>query len=90
MVRRFQAVPTSASSRAIHGEHWGTTDQLLAVVIDLLNVGNWQRQGNKNAPKPKRFPRPWERTRSRRFGSGAIPISRFNDWWDSKRKKKRG
>lgn len=90
MVRRFQAVPTTATSRAIHGEHWTTTDQLLAAVADLLQVGNWQRQNKRSAPRPKPLQRPWEKSKARSFGSGAIPISAFNDWWDSKRKKKRG
>lgn len=90
MVRRFQAVPTTATSRSIHGERWSVTDQLLAAVVDLLQVGNWQRQKSKSAPRPKPLQRPWEKAKTRSFGSGAIPISQFADWWDSKRKKKRG
>lgn len=92
MVRRFQGDPTTATSRAIHGEHWKVTDQLLASVIDLLQVGNWQRAGKKSAPKPRPIPRPWEKPKARKLGSDAIPISKFNDWWDrvARKRKKRG
>lgn len=89
MVRRFQADPSTATSRAIHGEHWSVTDQLLAAVVDLLQAGNWQRAGKKSAPKPKPLRRPWERPKGRKLGASPIPISKFNDWWDSKRKKRR-
>lgn len=89
MVRRFQALPSTATSRAIHGEHWSVTDQLLAAVTDLLQVGNWQRQNKKSAPKPKPLTRPWEKPKGRRFGANPIPIHKFNDWWDSKAKKKK-
>jgi hypothetical protein len=52
---------TSAYFRAVHGElaDWDLQAQLTAQVIDLLQSGNWQRAGKKNAPKPKPFPRPW-------------------------------
>ena len=35
---------------------WGTTEHLLAVVIDVLQGANWQRTGKGQRPKP--FPRP--------------------------------
>lgn len=63
------------------------TDQLLAALVDLLQVGNWQRAGRKHAPKPKRLPRPWEKSKGKQLGSAPIPVSKFNDWWDSKRKR---
>ena len=56
---------------------------LLAHVGDLLAVGNWQRAGNKNAPRPKPIQRPGVETGARSFGSDPIPISEFNDWWES-------
>lgn len=89
MVRRFQQDPASATSKDIHGEHWKITDQLLAVIVDLLQVGNWQRARKKSAPKPKRLPRPWERPKGRQLGSKPIPISAFDGWWEGKRKKRR-
>ncbi len=92
MVRAFQRDPSTATSRAVHGEHWSITDQLLAAIVDILQFGNWQRAGKKHAPKPKRLPRPWEKARGRQLGSKPIPISKFDAWWESKRKskKKRG
>lgn len=87
MVRRFQRDPETATARAMHGEHWSVTDQLLAVIADLLQVGNWQRAGKKSAPKPKPIQRPWERPKNHRLGSKPIPISKFSDWWESKRKR---
>lgn len=82
MVRRFQSIPTTATSRAIHGEYWSTTDQLLASVVDLLQVGNWQRAGKKNSPKPKRLKRPWERSAGHHLGAEPIPLNEFSDWWE--------
>lgn len=64
------------------------TDQLLAAVVDLLQVSNWQRAGKKHAPKPKRLRRPWEKPKGRQLGAKPIPISKFDAWWDSKRKKR--
>lgn len=90
MVRGFQADAASATSRAMHGEHWTLTEQLLAALFDLLNFGNWQRAGKKHAPKPKRLTRPWEKPKNQRFGSKPIPISEFDDWWDSQGEKNRG
>lgn len=88
MVRRFQADPSTATSRAIHGERWPVRDQLLAAIYDLLQVANWQRVGKRSAPKPKPLQRPWERPRGRKLGSKPVPIRAFHDWWESKRKKR--
>ena len=32
--------------------------QLLAQIVDVLAVGNWQRQGDSHAPRPEPIPRP--------------------------------
>lgn len=73
---------TSALARAVHGEaaEWTPSTYLLALIGDQLAMGNWQRAGKKNAPKPKRIPRPGEKKRERKFGHGAIPITELNDW----------
>lgn len=51
---------TSATMRAISPEAtaWSTTDYLLAGVIDVLATANWQRSGDKNAPRPIPVERP--------------------------------
>lgn len=50
----------SRVAREMHGEvaSWSTTDRILADVFDVLAVANWQRGGNKNAPRPQAYPRP--------------------------------
>ncbi|WP_425836943.1 hypothetical protein [Microbacterium sp. PA5] len=85
---RWQKTPGTATCESVQGVvHWPVTDQLLATIYDVLQHANWQRSGKKNAPKPKRLQRPWEKTAARKLGSMPIPISKFNDWWDSKRKE---
>lgn len=83
LVMRWQRTPGTALCEAVHGERWSVEGQLLAHVIDLLEVGNWQRMGKKSAPKPKKFPRPWEKSKAQRIGRDPIPWSEFDDWWDS-------
>jgi hypothetical protein len=63
---------TSAFGRSVHGEAatWDTTDYLLAVIADAVQIGNWQRTGKKrNRPQP--IPRPGQDDRHRKkFGTG--------------------
>lgn len=49
----------SALAYKLHGDYarWGTTEYLLAAVLDSLNAANWQRSG-KSSRKPKPVPRP--------------------------------
>lgn len=63
LVRHLPA--DSAVARSLHGEvaDWTVTDHLLACVIDALHVANWQRVGDKNAPRPKPLPRPGQQQR---------------------------
>lgn len=79
---------TSALSRAIGGSdaEWGLTDHLLAVAVDAIEVGNWQRasSGRKSPlPKPKPVPRPGAKREGQSFGSVPIPIKDFDAWWDA-------
>lgn len=83
-----QAEPSSALAKELHGPAWSIEAQLTAIVADHLAVANWQRAGRKSAPKPKRIPRPWEKPKSTILGKGAIPISQFTDWWDSRKSKR--
>ena len=55
--------PESALARQLHGEaaEWGSTEHLLAAVVDLLAEANWQRAGNKKVAPPKPIERPHER-----------------------------
>jgi len=64
---------TSALARAVHGEAaaWGATEHLLANVIDLLAIANWQRGGKKAGPRPKPIQRPGAR---KRIGTTVLPL----------------
>jgi hypothetical protein len=44
---------------------WDLTSYLLAGTFDALQVGNWQRAGDKKAPRPRPFPRPGVRADDR-------------------------
>lgn len=50
----------SATVRAHVGEaaEWGHVEHLLAAAVDVLQQANWQRAGNRNAPKPQPLRRP--------------------------------
>lgn len=87
--RHVQADPKSALTTELHGPTWSIEAQLMAVAVDLLGIANWQRAGRRSAPKPKRIPRPWEKPKTTALGKGAIPISEFDDWWESKSTKRR-
>lgn len=58
---------------------------LTANVVDLLAAGNWQRQGKKSAPRPKRVKRPGQDNGEKKFGRAPIPVKDFDDWWDNKK-----
>lgn len=87
LVRRWQRTPGTALCESVHGEQWGATEHLLATVLDALGIANWQRAGNRSAPRPKPVPRPGQTTPGARgLGRDAIPIDRFDAWWDRKEK----
>ena len=91
LVMRWQKTPDTATCEAVQGVvHWSVTDQLLAGVFDILQFANWQRASKKHSPKPKPLQRPWDKGNVRKLGSKPIPISAFNDWWDSKVRSRRG
>jgi len=76
---------TSAYVRSAAGEAaaWGPIEHLLAMVVDALRLANWQRGGDKFAPRPDPVPRPGVSDGGQRLGSDPIPASQFDDWWAS-------
>lgn len=88
-MRHVQSDPLSALATELHGPRWSIEAQLMAEVYDVLAAANWQRAGRKSAPKPKRLPRPWEKVKATVLGSKPIPIPAFNDWWDSRKTKRK-
>lgn len=66
------------------GYVWTTDGYMLANIYDALAGANWQRAGRSNEPPPKPIKRPNEvMDGEKSFGFEPIPLSEFNDWWDS-------
>lgn len=85
--KHWQVTPGSKLSSSIEGaEVWPREQMILADIFDSLAAANWQRQGRANAKKPEAYKRPWVKSKEKKLGSEAIPISQFNDWWDSQKK----
>lgn len=74
--------PPGSPLRRDVGDGWTVTDHLVALVADTLAVANWQRQGKRNAPRPKPLPRPGMKE-DRVYGSDPIPLSEFSEWWET-------
>lgn len=87
-IKYLQTDHTSALSRELHGPTWSVDAQINALIADALAIANWQRAGRKTAPKPKPLPRPWDKPKTTSLGKGPIPLSQFDDWWDSQAPKK--
>lgn len=70
------------------------TPMLLAQIIDELSYLRYEfavantPKGKKKPNPPLLYPRPGipDNRTTRTYGSEAIPIRDFNDWWDSKNK----
>lgn len=65
---------------------YGVTERLLTIIANALRDANWQRAQDERAPRPKLIPVPGSMERDddgEGYGSEAIPISDFADWWDS-------
>lgn len=58
---------------------WYTTAKTNSILADLFDA--FVAANTKKGHKAKEYPRP---KRKRRIGSGAIPLSKFWDWWNSK------
>jgi hypothetical protein len=77
----FYSSPGSALSRLARAETdgWGHTEELLARVLETLQDANWQRAGNRTAPRPKPLQRPGQAAPEgvQRFGGEPVTISEF-------------
>lgn len=88
LVRRWQKLPGNAVAASVHGSEVPSFEQqVIAIMADQLAVANWQRKGGKGM-KPKPLKRWWQKVKSQSFGSDPIPISKFSEWWDSKKKRR--
>jgi hypothetical protein len=65
----------SSYIRATGGDDvaWTVTEHLLAIVADAVQIGNWQRQGDKNKPRPRAIPRPGQRSSTTVHRSALTP-----------------
>lgn len=71
-----QSPATSALYRAVNPDDhaWGLTEQLLAAIFDVTQMGNWQRQGDNRAPRPKPLARPGVEPAEKKIGSSPLPM----------------
>lgn len=80
----------SAIHREAHGPKadWGNSEELSARTIEVLQWANWQRAGDKTAPKPRPLTRPGEEkaTDSTRqhFGDEPMSIAEFHRRWEER------
>lgn len=87
LIRRWQKLPGNAVAAALQGSELPSFEQqVVAIIADQLAVANWQRKGGKGA-KPKPLQRWWKKVKSQTFGSDPVPISKFSDWWESKKRR---
>lgn len=79
----------SATTRAVLGVDapWHVDTYLLAALVDLTAGANWQRAGNKRAPRPKPLPRPGDKPKGRTYGKGkSMTREDFDARWARRRK----
>ena len=76
----YHLPPESATARAIGGPSfaWTTTEHLLASVVDVLAVANWQRSGRSRGRRPQPIERPGNR-RTKRYGRAKYTIDEMRD-----------
>lgn len=79
------AARESAYVRSVAGEAaaWGPVEHLLASLVDVMQLANWQRAGDRNARRPEALQRPGVKAPGQQLGSDPIPVSQFDDWWEN-------
>lgn len=64
------------------------TNAILADLYDLLGAfvhiykQSKSRKRGGGGKKPERYPRPWLRSKTKKFGKDPIPVRRFWNWWN--------
>lgn len=88
LVRRWQKTPGNAVAAALNSgvEVPSWIEQVLALVYDALQGIAFLLKRGKGQ-RPKRLQRWWEKRKQQRFGSDPIPMSQFDDWWESTGRK---
>lgn len=78
-----ELVPLSETERWMMGDF---NANLLADLFDAMTHGFAALAAKGSGRSPKRvkpYPRPWAKPKTRHIGKGAIPISKFERWWNS-------
>lgn len=80
---------TSALARSVHGDdaEWGLTEHLLAALVDLGAVANWQRT-SRPGHRPRPLPRPGVAAPDdqRRIGTAHLSIDEARARFDHPRR----
>lgn len=77
--------PDTAINREVYGAwgQWTVLHELLALAVDVLQIGNWQRGGGRGS-RPRRLTRPrppGERDpNTTRYGSDPLPLDAMDEW----------
>jgi hypothetical protein len=61
---------------------WTLETQLLALIADVLQIGNWQRGGGQSK-RPVQLPRPGVQApeKASTWGDDALTVEAFDEWW---------
>lgn len=81
-----------------HMRQWSTqlrTNAMLADLYDAISALRYTvaaSRSKKKIKRPKPYPRPWAKEKTRKFGKDPIPVKDFWNWWDKQLKEaaKRG
>lgn len=79
----------SALFRQRYGDEalWGTTEQLLAALVDVQRLALWlkTKDGADGRNQPRPLPRPGQApdSDSEHLGSDAIPVDDWDAWWNA-------
>jgi hypothetical protein len=83
LLRRWQKTPANAVAASLSGaEVPSWSEQVLATLVDQLQAVNFNLRRGKGQ-RPKRMQRWWEKRKQQRFGRDPIPMSQFDDWWET-------
>ncbi len=80
LLRRLPATCALARDTLGDAALWTLESHLLAVAIDALAIGNWQRGGK--GPRPKPIPRPGVKTPGTRYGGTPIDQDKARAYLD--------
>lgn len=85
---------TATLQRGVEDSAWGLTEHLLAAVVDVLQVANWQREQLHSKSKvkpPKPLPRPGVQDETvRHGGKSGLSNEQIKAWFQAMSEPKEG